>query len=115
MKNIALIGVGQLGSRHLQALAKIDIPVILQIVDPNTDSLKLAQGKYLEIPKNHNIHSIDFLTKIDELTANLDLCIIATNSDVRFKVFQELVSKKKVPYIVFEKIVFQSEKQFWKW
>ncbi len=112
MKNIALIGAGQLGSRHLQALAKIDIPAILQVVDPNTDSLKLAQERYLEIPENHNIHSIDFLTEIDGLTASLDLCIIATNSDVRFKVFKELVSKKKVPYIVFEKIVFQSEKQF---
>ena len=112
MKKIALIGAGQLGSRHLQALAKIDIPVILQIVDPNTDSLIRAQKRYLEIPRTHNIQSIDFLTNIDALNANLDLCIIATNADVRFKVFQELVSKKKVSYIVFEKIVFQSEKQF---
>lgn len=109
---IALIGAGQLGSRHLQALTKIDIPVILQVVDPDTDSLKVAQERYLEIPANHNIQTIVFLTEIDGLSANLDLCIIATNADVRFKVFQELVSKKKVAYIIFEKIVFQSEKQF---
>ena len=112
VKTIALIGAGQLGSRHLQALAKIDIPVRLQVVDQSKDSLKIAKKRYLEIPKNTNIHSIDFLTGIDGMNANLDLCIIATNADVRFKVFQELVSKKKVSYIVFEKIVFQSEKQF---
>lgn len=112
VKKIALIGAGQLGSRHLQALAKIDIPVILQLVDPNTDSLKVAQERYLEIPANHNIQRIDFFTGIDNLNANLDLCIIATNADVRFKVFQKLVSKKKIAHIVFEKILFQSDQQF---
>ena len=112
VKKIALIGAGQLGSRHLQALAKINIPVMLQVVDPNKDSLKVARERYLEIPKNTNIHGIDFLTEIDDLNAEVDLCIIATNADVRFTVFQELVSNKKVSYIVFEKIVFQSEQQF---
>ncbi len=112
MKKIALIGAGQLGSRHLQALAKIDIPAVLQIVDPDTDSLKVAQERYLEIPDNDSIDQIDFLTKIDGLSPNLDLCIIATNADVRFKVFHELVSKKKVSYIIFEKILFQSDQQF---
>lgn len=112
MKKIALIGAGQLGSRHLQALAKIDIPVMLQVVDPDADSLKVARGRYLEISDNDNITHIDFLTKIDGLNANLDLCVIATNADVRFRVFQELVSKKKVSYIAFEKVLFQSDKQF---
>lgn len=112
MKKIALIGAGQLGSRHLQALAKIDIPVMLQVVDLSKDSLKVAQKRYLEIPENHNINSIDFLTEIDGLNANHDLCIVATNADVRFRVFQELISKKKVHYILFEKIMFQSEQQF---
>ncbi len=111
-KKVALIGAGQLGSRHLQALARIDIPVVLQVVDPDTDSLKVAQEGYLEIPANHNVHRIDFLTAIDGLNAILDLCIIATNADIRFRVFQELVSKKNVAYIVFEKIVFQSDQQF---
>lgn len=112
VKKIALIGAGQLGSRHLQALAKINIPVMLQVVDPSKDSLKVARKRYLEIPDNDNLHQIDFLTEIDGLNAEVDLCIVATNADVRFTVFQELVSKKKVSYIVFEKIVFQSEKQF---
>ena len=112
MKKIALIGAGQLGSRHLQALAKIDIPLILQVVDPNKDCLKVARERYLEIQDNDNIDHIDFLTEIDGLNSNLDLCIIATNADIRFKVFQELVSKKKVAYIVFEKILFQSDQQF---
>lgn len=112
MMKIALIGAGQLGSRHLQALAKIDIPVTLQVVDPSENSLKIAEERYLEIPENENINSIDFLSQIDELNADIDLCIIATNADVRFPVFQEFVFKKNVSNMVLEKVVFQSEQQF---
>jgi len=112
VKKIALIGAGQIGSRHLQGLARIDIPVILQVVDPGIESLKIAKERYLEVPKNVYIQSIYFLTAIDGLDNDLDLCIIATNSDVRFRVFQELVSKKNIPSIVFEKVSFQSNQQF---
>jgi predicted dehydrogenase len=112
MKTIALIGAGQIGSRHLQALAKIDIPIKLQVVDPNKDALKVTEKRYLKIPKNENINSIEFFTRIEELNANIDLCVIATNADVRFQVFQEFISKKKVSNIIFEKVVFQSYEHF---
>ncbi|MBN2282907.1 MAG: Gfo/Idh/MocA family oxidoreductase [Deltaproteobacteria bacterium] len=112
MIKIALIGAGQLGSRHLQALAKIDMPVILQVVDPNKDSLKVARERYLDIPVNNNIERIDFLEGMANLNVSIDLCVIATNADVRFKVFKELIGKTKVANIIFEKILFQSKKQF---
>lgn len=112
LKTIALIGAGQLGSRHLQALAKIDIPVTLQVVEPSEDALRIAKKRYLEIPTNENIYSINFLSKIDELNADINLCVIATNADVRFQVFQEFASKKNVSNIIFEKIVFQSDQHF---
>ena len=112
MKKIALIGAGQLGSRHLQALAKTDIPVMLHVVDPNETSLQVARERYLEIPKNKNISSIDFLPGIDNLNEDYDLCIIATRADVRFQIFQELTSKINVSHIVLEKVAFQSEQQF---
>jgi predicted dehydrogenase len=112
LKTIALIGAGQLGSRHLQALAKIDIPVTLQVVDPSEDALRIAKKRYLEISTNENIYSINFFTKIDELNADINLCVISTNADVRFQVFQEVASKKNVSNIIFEKIVFQSDQHF---
>lgn len=93
-------------------MAKIDIPLILQVVDPSVNSLNVARERYLEIPHNDNINSIDFLTDIDNMNTNLDLCIIATNADIRFKVFQELVSKKNVSNIILEKVVFQTNRHF---
>lgn len=112
MKKIALIGAGQLGSRHLQALAKIDIPVTLQVVDPSNESLKVAKERYQEIQSNSNINSIDFLHEIGDLNAYIDLCIIATTAGIRFKILNELIHKKNVKNIILEKVVYQSEEQF---
>lgn len=113
VKTVALIGAGQLGSRHLQSLAKIDIQIKLQVVDPNEDALRIAKTRYKEIPENENINGIDFYHKTDDLNEDIDLCIIATNADVRFKVFEQFTSKKNVSNIIFEKIVFQSDQDFY--
>ena len=42
MKTIAIIGAGQLGSRHLQALVAVDFPLTVQVVDPSNEALKIA-------------------------------------------------------------------------
>ncbi len=34
MSKIAIIGAGQLGSRHLQGLAKSDIKISIEVVEP---------------------------------------------------------------------------------
>ena len=114
-KIIALFGAGQLGSRHLQALAKIDMPVKIYVIDPSDNALQIAHERYLEIPKNEEILKIEFLSKhseMDEIHTNIDLCIIATNADVRYQVFQEIISARMVSNIIFEKIVFQSVRDF---
>lgn len=105
--NIVLIGAGQLGSRHLQGLKKISIAVNIEVVDPNTGSLAIAKERYEQVENNEQVKSIRFLNSIDELNENIDLCIIATNSNIRALVTLELVAKKKIKTIVFEKILFQ--------
>lgn len=104
---IALIGAGQLGSRHLQGLKKISTAVSIDVVDPNTESLSIAKERYEQVENNPFIKEIRFLSSIEELNDNIDLCIIATSSNIRAFITQELVSKKNVKAIIFEKILFQ--------
>ena len=40
-KSVLLVGCGEIGSRHLQALVKID-NIIINIVEPNSESRKIA-------------------------------------------------------------------------
>ncbi|MBA4408506.1 MAG: hypothetical protein C0397_03675 [Odoribacter sp.] len=110
--NIALIGAGQLGSRHLQGLKKINIATNIDVVDPSIGSLAIAKERFEQVENNEFIKSIRFLNSIDELNESIDLCIIATNSNIRALVTQELVAKKNIKTIIFEKILFQKIRDY---
>lgn len=107
MKKVALIGAGQLGSRHLQGLAKSELDILIEVVEPFEESRNTAKQRFEEIPSNDNIKKINFYESINELSNELDLVIVATNSDVRFEVVKELLNTKKVKNLVLEKVLFQ--------
>ncbi len=48
MKRIAVVGSGEIGSRHLQGLAKSKNKLSLYVVDSNNDSLELSKKRYNE-------------------------------------------------------------------
>ena len=112
MYKIALIGAGQLGSRHLQALAKSNIDISIEVVEPFEKSREVAKQRFKEIPYNENIKALDFFSSIDELSEVLDIVIVATNADVRSRVIKELFVKKKVNNIVLEKVLFQTVEEY---
>ncbi|PIW70463.1 MAG: hypothetical protein COW08_01705 [Ignavibacteriales bacterium CG12_big_fil_rev_8_21_14_0_65_30_8] len=107
MNNIAIVGAGQLGSRYLQGLARIDIPINIQVVDTNDKSLDLAKERYFQLPFNSNVRSISFHKRIDDLNHVLDLIILATNADHRFGITRELLTTKSIKYLILEKVLFQ--------
>ena len=109
---ILLVGAGQLGSRHLQGLAQIDIPVSIAVIDPNRSSLKTAQERFVEIKENPNIKEIRFYTSIDKAPGSIDLAVIATGADVRAEVVTSLIADRTVRNIILEKFLFQKEADF---
>lgn len=112
MSKIALIGAGQLGSRHLQGLAKSSIEISIEVVEPFEKAREVAQQRYDEIKNNPKISSVDFFESIDELSDTLDIVIIATNADVRSKIIKELFSKKQVRNLILEKVLFQTIEEY---
>lgn len=109
---ILLVGAGQLGSRHLQGLAQIDIPVSISVIDPDKTSLKTAQERFVEIKENPNIKEIRFYTNSDKAPACIDLAVIATGADVRAEVVTSLIADRTVRNIILEKFLFQKEADF---
>jgi predicted dehydrogenase len=112
MIHVAIIGCGQLGSRHLQAIAKIDVPVDIQIIDPSHEALKTAQERFEQISSNPNVEKISFFNSIDDLYAEIDFCIVATNADSRAPVTEEVLVKKAVKNLLLEKVLFQREGEY---
>ena len=98
MTNIVLIGVGKLGSRHLQALSQIQIgDTNLFVVDPSISALNLGKERFNEMPSNKNITSVNYFTDLDNLSINeIDLAIVATTSEHRKLVIKALSKTYKI-------------------
>lgn len=107
MKKLIIIGSGQLGSRHLQALSKINFPAQIEVVDTFPRSLELAKARFEEMPFNANISSIKYFTSVYELSKKVDIAIIATNADIRADVVRTLVGVCDVQSLILEKVLFQ--------
>lgn len=107
MFNVCLIGFGNIGRRHFEALLKINFDAKIFLIDPyehafdNINDYNLTSSISVEFS-----HNYDFLPK------NIDLAIIATSSDVRRKCFEQLIEKCNVKYIIFEKILFQKVEDY---
>lgn len=104
MKNIAIIGAGQLGSRHLQGLVKYLEKLNIYVLDPSLESLKIAQTRESEI--NHS-HEISYSQQWEVLPEHLDIVIIATSANVRENLINQLILKHKVNFLILEKVLFQ--------
>lgn len=108
---IYLIGAGQIGSRHLQALKKIGVFLDISVVDPSQQSLSIAKQRYEEMPNKKPAHLIRYLQTAPENQV-VDLAIIATSSEIRAKIIKDLLSANQVRYLILEKILFNKKKDY---
>ena len=109
--DIAIIGGGNIGSRHLQAVARIDKPLNIFVVDPSVSSRDLAVERFHEIDKS-GIHELKMLEKIDQLPKKIEIVIVATNSVIRRQIVEELLDNSTVNYLILEKFLFTSLEDF---
>lgn len=101
---ILLIGAGQLGSRHLQGLLRLEKKLNIFVLDPSEQSLEIARERAKEIPNNH---LTNYLTDWDLLPKRFNIVIVATGANVREMVVTKLLEGFKVDYLILEKILFQ--------
>lgn len=106
-KTVAVIGAGEVGSRHLQSLAAIASEINIKVVDPSFFSVERAKTRFFE-KLNSNESSISFHSSLSELPQTVDLAIIATTADVRRKVVEQLLKEKTVKFLLLEKVLFQT-------
>ena len=107
MYHVAIIGAGNLGSRHLQALALSKIPLSIEVVDPLEESLDIAKQRWGEMPANPMVQRIDFFMDMSALSAEFDVVIVATSSAPRRAIVEEILKTRKTKYLVLEKVLFQ--------
>lgn len=104
--NVAIIGLGALGKRHLEAVLNSQIKFDVYCVDPNEEMLNDISEE------NCNNHRVVKATNMGILPRKIDFAVISTSSSVRRSVFEELVEKSNVRNILFEKVLFQRKEDF---
>ncbi len=105
MKNICIIGAGEIGSRHLQALARVTTPLRIFVIDPQETSLKAAAGRYKEIPEAAP-HRVTYEQAVPTHLPPLDIAIVATTSAHRRLAIESLLRQTSVSTFILEKLLF---------
>ena len=103
MDNIAIIGIGTIGYRHLQSLMELQGQCNIYAVEINKEIIQVL---------NNEFSDVKFVTTVDELPNELEVVIIATNSNVRRILFEQIVAHSTVKNIIFEKVLFQKEEDY---
>lgn len=104
--NIAIIGVGALGKRHLEAVLKSNLEFDVYCIDPFESAIAGIEETY------KSKHCMYCGTDINILPDSLDFVVISTTSNVRRKMFDQLVEHCQVKNILFEKVLFQKEEDY---
>jgi hypothetical protein len=104
-RHIALIGAGQLGRRHLQALVKLPDSACLTVIDPAPAALAACRAAVREVAGCER-HAYDYRLEIGALPP-VDFAVVATTADVRRATVERLLAATAVKNLLLEKVLFQ--------
>lgn len=105
MITVAVIGIGNLGKRHLQSIVEVfTSDAEIYAVDVNDEALKTISDIYAG--------KVKCLSDINGLPKIIDAVVVATNSNVRRKIVEGLLTNITVKNMILEKVLFQKEKDY---
>lgn len=108
---ILIVGAGQLGTRYLQGLSSVSIPLDIFVTDISKDSLRNADKIWNEgVGKNYG-HTAIFSENLSNIPSSIDIAVISTTADSRSGVITNLVEHKIIKYWVLEKILAQNSQE----
>lgn len=109
---IAVIGAGQLGSRHLQALARLDRRATVTVVEPFAEARERAKQRFAEVATADGLVELVLGDSFAALPTALDAVIVATNADRRADVVRQLLDRATVRFLILEKVLFQRDDDY---
>lgn len=111
MYQVAIIGAGQLGRRHLQGLVKSGHTLSVHVIDPFESSRRAVEELILSSGAGA-LPNIKVHATVDALPSKLDLVIVATTANNRLKAIEQLLRVSKVRHLVLEKFLFNDTDQY---
>ena len=100
--SVALVGVGNIGLRHLQGLLRCQQTLNVFVVDPDPASRNRAREFFLSVSPALR-HSLSFSSTQADFPTEVDVAIVATNSKDRLRSSVDLANNCSVGSWIFEK------------
>lgn len=102
---VAIVGLGNIGARHLQGLSSIASIIDLVGIEPNTKSREAAEVEW------HRLSGRGKFQPNVSAFKSAEIVIIATAARTRLELFRQAIALSP-RHIVLEKVVFQREEDF---
>jgi hypothetical protein len=113
MLRIAIVGCGEIGSRHLQSLAQLEESASILLIDPSSDAIATAKNRFEDVLPNKARGLISIREcQLEEVGPGIDIAIISSSSSVRASLTRELLKHTQPKYIIFEKFLFIEESNY---
>ena len=109
-RKVLVAGAGQLGSRYLQGLSKLNEPLDIFVFDPSSESLARSKQRWCEM-QAETAHEVHYMSSLTALPASIDLAIVATTADVRTALTAEINRLVDIRNWVLEKVLTQSARE----
>lgn len=106
MKNVLLCGCGNIGFRHLQAMAAMPTRAAITVVEPNA----AAHPRIADFMGGATAagHRFTLTADVPQDDTAYDLAVIATSANTRRAAFQAITDRHQVRVMVLEKVLFQT-------
>ncbi len=108
MVKILLVGAGNIGSRHLQALALLNRDADITVVDQNEESLKVAKERFESVYQSDYKIQVSYIRDLQDAYIDADIAIVATSAGPRKAIVETLLENTTIKSYILEKVVFQS-------
>ena len=102
---VALIGCGNIGFRHLQAITSGAEPATVTVVEPNVAAHERI-NEYIEQEAGSSSKDVVLVTEMPESPRAFDLVVVATTTDTRRAVVDALLDRHQVKVLILEKVLF---------
>lgn len=109
---ILIVGCGELGSRHLQAVATLPMVEEIVVVDSNSVALQTGQCRLKDLQGLSPRTTFHWLSSLEEVKGTYDLCIVGTLAKGRCSLIKKIVNQLGIRQFLIEKIVSQSSSEY---
>lgn len=106
--SVTLIGCGQLGSRHLQALSTVPEVGGVTVVDPDPEALRVGRECVDEVAERVPDIGYAWVTDLEQAPTDGDLCVVATLSEGRRELVERIAAAGRYEAFLLEKVVTQT-------